>query len=160
MEGAPSQPCIRGRGIRLPIRGLGNASRFGLLGFVDDYRGWDFFSRDNLPQDGNGHGTHVAGTIAAEGFNDGVIGVAPGAKVMPLRALGNNGSGFMSTLAAAFDYAGDLGVRVVNASLGGGYSRAVQDAIAGHPDTLFVVAAGNEGANADADVQRTNYSPR
>jgi len=118
-------------------------------GFVDDYRGWDFYSRDNLPQDGSGHGTHVAGTIAAEGFNGGVIGVAPGAKLIPLRVLGNNGTGYMSTLAAAFQYAGELGVRIVNASLGGGYSRAVQEAIAAHPKTLFVVAAGNDAANAD-----------
>jgi thermitase len=121
-------------------------------GFVDDYRGWDFVDADNLPQDGHGHGTHVSGTIAAEGqSNVGVVGVAPQAKVMPLRALGNNGSGWMSNIAAAFDYAGDLGVRVVNASLGGPYSFALESAIAAHPNTLYVVAAGNDAANADTD---------
>ena len=82
---------------------------------------------DNVPQDGNGHGTHVAGTIAAAGDNDnGVIGVAPQAKVLPLRALDDDGSGWMSDIAAAFDYAGDQGVRIVNASLGGGYSRVLE----------------------------------
>ena len=81
-------------------------------------------SDDNVPQDGHGHGTHVSGTIAAEGANrTGVVGVAPQAKILPLRVLDNNGEGCYSAIAAAFDYAGDNGVRVVNASLGGGYSR-------------------------------------
>jgi subtilisin family serine protease len=119
-------------------------------GRVDDYRGWDFVSNDNLPQDGNGHGTHVAGTIAAQGANGtGVVGVAPEAKVVPLKALGDNGQGTMSTVAAAFDYAGDLGLRVVNASIGGDYSVTLENVIAAHPNTLYVVAAGNDGANAN-----------
>jgi thermitase len=119
-------------------------------GKVDDYRGWDFVSNDNLPQDDYGHGTHVAGTIAAEGENNvGVVGVAPAAKVMPLRALGDNGSGWMSDVAAAFDYAGDQGVRIVNASIGGPKSPTVENAIAAHPNTLYVVAAGNSTVNAD-----------
>jgi thermitase len=119
-------------------------------GKIDDYRGWDFVSNDNLPQDGNGHGTHVSGTIAAVGANGmGVVGVAPEGKVMPLRALGDNGSGWMSDVAAAFDYAGKEGVRIVNASIGGPNSVAVESAIAAHPDTLYVVAAGNNAANAD-----------
>ena len=66
--------------------------------------------------------------------------------------LGNNGSGWTSDIAAAFDYAGDLGVQIVNASLGGGYSNAIRSAIAAHPNTLYVVAAGNDGANADTDA--------
>src|SRR4051794_18564612 len=54
-------------------------------GFVDDVHGWDFVSRDPVAQDGQGHGTHVSGTIAAEGQNSlGVVGVAPLAKVLPL----------------------------------------------------------------------------
>ena len=80
--------------------------------------GYDFLSRDSVAQDGNGHGTHVAGTIAALANNDkGIIGVAPSAKVVPLRALDDGGSGYMSDVAAAFDYAGDQGLRIVNASL-------------------------------------------
>ena len=111
-----------------------------------------------MPQDGNGHGTHVAGTIAAVGDNgSGLIGVAPSAKVLPLRALDNNGSGFMSDIAAAFDYAGDLGVRIVNASLGGGYASILGSVVASHPDTLYVVAAGND--NADNDNAATASFP-
>jgi subtilisin family serine protease len=131
-------------------------------GLRDDHTGWDFVSDDSTPDDGHfeldqhgvaqlvGHGTHVSGTIAALGANDtGIVGVAPEAKVLPLRALDNEGSGYMSWIAAALDYAGDLGVPVVNASLGGPYSHAVRTAIASHPETLYVIAAGNDGENAD-----------
>ncbi len=119
---------------------------------VDDVHGWDFVSSDATPQDGQGHGTHVSGTIAAEGENSlGVVGVAPLAKILPLRVLDNSGSGWSSDIAEAFAYAGDQGVRIVNASLGGGFSQAIEDAVASHPNTLYVVAAGNDGADSDTD---------
>ncbi|MDA0164788.1 S8 family serine peptidase [Solirubrobacter ginsenosidimutans] len=125
-------------------------------GFTDDVHGWDWVEDDNVAQDGHGHGTHVSGTIAAEGENHfGVVGVAPLAKILPLRVLGNGGSGWTSDIASAFDYAGDAGVRIVNASLGGGYSQAIEDAVAAHPDTLYVVAAGND--NADSDTAGDAY---
>ena len=118
--------------------------------YVDDVQGWDWVDNDNVAQDGHGHGTHVSGTIAAEGENNfGVVGVAPLAKILPLRVLDDAGSGWMSDIAAAFDYAGDAGVRIVNASLGGGYSQAIEDAVAAHPSTLYVVAAGNDAADSD-----------
>jgi subtilisin family serine protease len=112
--------------------------------------GWDFVDRDADPNDVFGHGTHVSGTIAASGENDeGVVGVAPRAKLLPLRALGSDGTGSSSTIAAALAYAGDQGVRIVNVSLGGGYSRTIENAIASHPNTLYVVAAGNSAADSD-----------
>ena len=77
--------------------------------------------------------------------------------MLPLRALDNNGSGFMSDIAAAFDYAGDLGIRIVNASLGGGYASILGTVVASHPDTLYVVAAGND--NADNDNAATASYP-
>ena len=121
-------------------------------GLVDDAHGWDFVDHDAIAQDGHGHGTHVSGTIAAEGQNNvGVVGVAPQAKILPLRVLDNTGTGWSSDIANAFAYAGDQGVRIVNASLGGGYSDAIEHAIAAHPNTLYVVAAGNDGADADTD---------
>jgi subtilisin family serine protease len=130
-------------------------------GEVDDHAGWDFVADDNLPEDGNvddfgnpvGHGTHVSATIAAVGSNaTGIVGVAPQAKVLPLRALDNDGNGWMSDIAAAFAYAGKLGVPIVNASIGGGYSTVLKNAIAEFPNTLYVVAAGNDGANADVNA--------
>ena len=135
-------------------------------GYVDDWNGYDFVTAypsigvsegdntpgpDNDPQDDHGHGTHVSGTIAAQRDNNlGIAGVAPGAKIMPLRALGTNGSGTNIAVAEAFDYAGRMGVRVVNASLGGaGLDQTQLNAIQAHPNTLYVIAAGNSNVNND-----------
>lgn len=124
-------------------------------GFVDDVHGWDFVDGDNTPWDLNDHGTHVAGTIAARGDNGiGIAGVAWRASIMPVRALDASGSGSDADVADAMDYAADNGARVVNLSLGGpGRSQAIADAIAQHPNTLFVVAAGND--HVDDDVTPT-----
>src|SRR4051794_2491862 len=128
-------------------------------GLVDDWQGWDFVNGDNTVEtQGSTHGTHVSGTIAALADNNvGVAGVAPQAKVVPVKVFGApNTSSSASTLAQAFDYAGALGVPVVNASLGGpGDAQIVTDAIAAHPNTLYVVAAGNDGADA-ADTYPCN----
>jgi subtilisin family serine protease/Ca2+-binding RTX toxin-like protein len=121
-------------------------------GFGDDIRGWDFFDGDNNPTDLNGHGTHVAGTIGARG-NDafGIPGVNWTVKLMPLRVLNADGIGSNVDVTLAFDYAGDNGAKVVNASLGCNdcFSQAMKDVIDAHPDTLYVVAAGNSTANND-----------
>ena len=99
------------------------------------------------------HGTHVAGTVAARANNGiGVVGVAPAAKVLPLRVLDSGGQGFDSWVAEAFDYAGELGLRVVNASIGGeADSQTLAGAIAAHPNTLYVVPAGNGGPDKIGD---------
>jgi hypothetical protein len=100
------------------------------------------------------HGTHVAGIAAASlGVNQthDIVGGAPDARIMALRALDGNGSGTDAAVAAAFAWAADHGARIVNASLGGaGQSEVLHQAIASHPNTLFVVAAGNDGADEDA----------
>ena len=122
-------------------------------GLVDDWRGWDFVEGDNSPQDQNGHGTHVSGTIAAAGNNGtGVTGVSYGSHVMPLRVLDANGSGTVAGLISAYHYAAAKGARVVNVSITGtGYSAAERDAIESAPNTLFVVAAGNGGSDQVGD---------
>jgi hypothetical protein len=126
-------------------------------GLVDDWRGYDFEYGDNDPSDLEGHGSHVAGTIAARNGNGvGITGLAPNARILPLKALGDDGYGSWAAIADAFDFAGDIGVRVVNASLGGeGELPVLSDVIAQHPNTLYVVSAGND--NADMDV--TSYTP-
>jgi len=131
-------------------------------GYVDDVAGWDFVSHDATPDDANGHGTHVAGTIAARG-NDatGVVGVAPTTRIMPLRVLDANGSGSLSDVVSAYGYAAREGARVVNLSLGGNSpSQAERDAIAAAPGVLFVAAAGNGGSDGvgdNGDVAGANY---
>src|SRR3954467_1448691 len=119
-------------------------------GYVDDWQGWDFVAGDNVPADANGHGTHVSGTIAAPQDAIGVAGVAPDARILPLRVLDASGSGSGAAVASAFDLAGKLGIPVVNASLGSsGLTTAQRTAINLHPNTLYVVAAGNDGHDND-----------
>ena len=113
--------------------------------------GWDFVDDDADPLDGNGHGTHVAGTIAAAENGRGVVGVAPQASIMPIRALDDSGRGSSADSAAGFAYAAEHGARIVNASIGSSDpSYAEMTAIRDHPGTLYVVAAGNDGRDTDA----------
>ncbi len=97
--------------------------------------------------DGNGHGTHVAGTIAAINNNFGVVGVAAGATVVAVRVLDSRGSGSNSGVIAGVDYVGAVAGSsdVANMSLGGGASQALDDAVkAASNRCKFVLAAGNE----------------
>lgn len=110
------------------------------------------------PDDGNGHGTHVAGTIAAIDNSIGVIGVAAGAKVVAVRVLDSRGSGTYSGVIAGVDYVGTEGNAgdVANMSLGGSFSEVLNNAVVKASDdskVIFCIAAGNDGKNAN------NYSP-
>lgn len=104
-------------------------------------------------QDQNGHGTHVAGTIAARNNNIGVIGVAPGAPVVAVRVLNKKGSGSTSGVIAGVDYVAQIGQPgdVANMSLGGSVSQALDDAVvaAAAKGIRFALAAGNSAANAN-----------
>jgi hypothetical protein len=112
--------------------------------------GWDWVDNDGDPADANGHGSHVAGIVAARQGRRGISGVAPDARILPLRVLDANGEGWSDDIASAYAYAGDHHVGIVNASLGGpAISSAETDAFNQHPETLFVVAAGNDGADND-----------
>jgi subtilisin family serine protease len=123
-------------------------------GYEDDIYGWDFIDNDGYPEDYEGHGTHVAGTIAAVGNNGiGMAGVMWSAKIMPIRFLGISGWGDTAKAAEAIRYAADNGARIINASWGGGgYSQTLYEAIdyARSKDVLFIAAAGNEGKNSDS----------
>jgi len=119
-------------------------------GYIDDVHGWDFYVNDNDPRDANGHGTHVAGTIAAVGNNaEGVAGVSWSAKIMPIRFLDAWGNGSTADAIAAIQYANEMGADIINNSWGGGaYSQPLKDAIDAS-DALVVCAAGNSGSNTD-----------
>jgi len=110
--------------------------------------GWDFVGNDADPSDANGHGTHVAGTIAQHTGNGlGVTGVAHGSQIMAIRVLDANGSGYVSDVASGILWAADHGADVINLSLGSSVgSEAEQEAIAYAADmgVLVVAASGNE----------------
>lgn len=107
--------------------------------------------------DGNGHGTHVAGTVAALNNTIGVVGVAAGALVVPVKVLNSRGSGSYSGVIEGVDYVGANGKSgdVANMSLGGPTSDALDAAVlaAANKGIRFAIAAGNSSANAG------NYSP-
>jgi len=113
--------------------------------------------RDANLNDGNGHGSHVAGTIAAINNDIGVIGVAAGAPVVPVKVLDSRGSGSYSGVIAGVDWVASKGKSgdVANMSLGGPVSQALDDAVknAASKGIRFVIAAGNDGKDAN------NYSP-
>ena len=126
------------------------------------HRSW--IRRENAFTDGNGHGSHVAGTIAALANGSGVVGVAPGAQVVSLKVFNSSGGGATnSRIIAAIDHAVavintnglDKSKVVINMSLGGGFSSSLDSAVknAANNGIRLAVAAGNDGADADG------YSP-
>ena len=115
------------------------------------------FSNGNSPEDGNGHGSHVAGIIGAKDNSIGVVGVSPGATLVAVRVLNNAGSGTNSDVIAGVNYVAANGHSgdVANMSLGGGVSQALDQAVVNAAATgvKFTLAAGNESDSA------TNHSP-
>ena len=119
-------------------------------GYIDDYYGWDFYNNDNDPSDDNGHGTGVAGVIAAFGNNSrGITGVMWNAQIMALKFLDKNGYGTDEDALKAILYANKMGAHIINNSWNGGnYSKVLKDAIT-ISNALIVCAAGNDGMNND-----------
>ena len=114
-------------------------------------QGFDFVDYDNIADDGDGHGTHVAGTIAGADDGEGITGVAPDASIMPIRVLDDEGYGYTSDIIAGIRWAADNDADVINLSLGGGgYSQAMADAVAYASDlgSVVVMAAGNDGGQS------------
>ena len=138
----------------------------GVLNTTDDLNiednGWSksWINGEDAFEDGNGPGTHVAGTIAAKVDGKGVIGVAPGALITSLKVFNSSGGGASySTVLSAIEYAAEIindndlpkDKCVINLSLGGGSSPAIDQAVKNIASTgiQFAIAAGNEAQDAD-----------
>lgn len=125
-------------------------------GLIDDVHGINAIVGSGNPFDDHGHGTHVSGTIGADGNNIvGVVGVAWGVQIMPCKFVDASGGGTVSDAVTCIDYACSKGAKIINASWGG-YSftsAALRDAINGARDAgiIFVAAAGNCSNNNDAN---------
>ena len=124
---------------------------------VDAASGYDFINSDAYADDDNGHGSHCAGTVAGIDNEIGVVGVAAGATVVPVKVLDRRGSGAYSVIIAGIDFVGANANPgdAVNMSLGGGVYQAIDDAVlaASQSGIFFALAAGNESDDAN------NHSP-
>lgn len=133
-------------------------------GFVDDVHGWDFYNKDNSlfdAGDGDIHGTQVAGILAASANNGiGIAGTAPNVKVLPLKVIGPDGTGYISDIIKAIQYAERAGAQVANLSWVTPIpSLALEEAIEGS-SLLFVAAAGNDLENGTSnEVRDLDVSP-
>jgi subtilisin family serine protease len=128
-------------------------------GFTDDLYGWDWIANDNSVHDEQGHGTAIAGIIAAQGNNRiGITGVMWKAALMSLRVLDNTGTGDVADAVEAIDYAVEHGAQVITCSWGTEQeSAALRDAIerAGRAGVVVVSSAGNSGR----DIESEPYYP-
>jgi RHS repeat-associated protein len=119
-------------------------------GYIDDINGWDFSNDDATVYDSasaDAHGTYLSGNIAASTYNGGIAGVAPKAKILPLKFISGS-VGYTSDAIEAIEYAMDMGVDIINCSFGGtDNNQALKDAMAAS-GILFICAAGNSGADA------------
>lgn len=120
---------------------------------LGDVNGWNFVANTANIQDDNGHGTAVAGILAATGNNAaGIVGVAPNVRIMAIKTIDAVGGGTVDAAVRGIYYAVAHGARIINASWDGGvYSQALADAIAyaGTQRVVVVVAAGNTSTDDD-----------
>ncbi len=134
-----------------PREVAGNARDDDANGFTDDIHGADLVNRDGVPEDTDGHGTHVAGIIAAQLDGAGIVGLAPEAKVMAVRVLAKTG-GTADVVAEGVRYAVANGATIINLSLSGdGYDERLDEALkaARAADVLVVASAGNGARDLD-----------
>jgi len=114
--------------------------------------GYNFIGRNKAPVDDNGHGSHVAGTIAADNNNKGIVGVAPKAKIMPIKSLGRDGTGDLKSICEGILFAADNGADIITMSLGTPVgSMYMRQCInyAVDKGCVFFCAAGNSGNKSE-----------
>ncbi len=149
----PAWDETKGEGITVAVIDTG-VTRVPDLKETTFVEGYDFVNDQIDARDDNGHGTHVAGTIAQSTNNNyGVAGIAYQAKIMPLKVLSKGGGGTVADIAEAIRYAADHDADVINLSLGGGgESQLLREAIdyAYDKGVVIIAAAGNSNQNAAA----------
>lgn len=140
-----------GRGIRIAVIDTGcDVNHPDIKNNIDGQ--YNFINNTEDATDDNGHGSHVAGTIAACNNNKGMVGVAPDAKILALKALNKHGSGNLSNVARAVNYAVKQNVDIITMSLGSkGSSLLVKKAVkkASDKGCIIFCAAGNSGPSVD-----------
>ena len=146
----------RGTGVKVAIIDTGIDSSHGDLTVVG---GKSFVSYTEDFDDDNGHGTHVAGIVAALDDGIGVVGVAPAAELYALKALDENGSGYVSDVAYAIQWATVNEIQVINMSLGGGASITLEAAcwLAYYYDGLLLVASAGNSGNPSGKGDNISY---
>ncbi len=145
-------PDLRGALWTNPGEIAGNGVDDDRDGTVDDVNGVDLVRGDGTPEDENGHGTHVAGIIAAAHDDVGVAGLAPGARIMAVKVLDAARSGTTGDVAVGIRYALAHGADVINVSVNGDTAdRRLTDALAAADaaGVPVVASAGNDGRNLD-----------
>ena len=122
-------------------------------GVVDDVHGYNALDQNGTPEDGHGHGTHVAGVIGAEGNNgEGVVGVNWQAQLMPIKIFSDQGRTTVESIARGVHYAEEMGAAITNNSWGGGYNEVLEKLFE-EDSMLHVAAAGNQGRDVDLSPQ-------
>ncbi len=148
-------PTAIGSGAKVAVLDTGLATNGSRDGIGCVVAGYDFVNGDNDPVDGDGHGTHVSGTIAqATNNHTGVAGLAYGSCIMPVKVLDDSGSGSFSDIAAGIYWAVDAGANVINMSLGinarfGITSDPIMNPALDYAyahDVTVVCASGNDGS--------------
>ena len=123
--------------------------------------GWNFVDESSDAMDDHGHGTHVAGTIAATVDNlYSVAGICPDAEVVPYRVCGADGNCTWDDVAEAIAESADAGIPIVNMSLGGPFEQLVEDALqhAHGAGVLLIAAAGNDGQEGSSFPASSEYT--
>lgn len=134
----------RGEGVKLAVIDSGIDREH--PEFLAGYRGgYDFIQNDSDPQDENGHGTHVAGTIAAADDGQGIVGVAPAVELYALRVLDKSGNGTVSGVVRAIDWAIQNEIDVINLSLGSAMSSESERAAFEKAEAAGIVAIAATG---------------
>jgi subtilisin len=146
IQAVPAWGCSRGRGINVAV--LDTGIDWNHADLRPNVRGAVSFVPNQTAMDGNGHGTHCAGTIGAVMNGAGVVGVAPEVSLYGVKVLANNGSGQYSWIIAGINWAIQNRMQIVSMSLGGGSAPTALETVcnaAFNAGLLVIAAAGNAG---------------